>query len=136
MIKEIVKDTEFLAKPSQTATKSDLEIGTHLVDTLNANLEGCVGLAANMIGYSKRVIVFLDDEIPTVMYNPEILKQINPFNTEEGCLSLVGVRETKRYEKIKVSYLNQDFQPRIKTFSGFTAQIIQHEVDHCNGIII
>ena len=136
MIQTIVKDIEFLSQKAEVATLEDVQVGQDLLDTLQANAQGCVGLAGNMIGVNKAVIVFEDEGVQRVMYNPVILKGTEHFRTEEGCLSLEGVRKTKRFANIKVSYQNQAFQTRIKTFKGFTAQIIQHEVDHCNGIII
>ncbi len=136
MIKEIVKDETFLAQKSSPTTESDLYIAIDLLDTLKANKERCVGLAANMIGYHKNIIVVDDEGKYLVMINPKIIKCSEPFNTEEACLSLMGTRPTKRYTNIKVGYQNEKMQKRIKTYKGFTAQIIQHEIDHCNGIII
>lgn len=136
MIQPIMKDPLFLGVKSQPATAEDLSVARDLLDTLAAHREGCVGMAANMIGIRKRIIVFDNDGTDMVMFNPEIIKQEGMYETEEGCLSLLGVRKTKRYHKIKVQYQNADFQTRIKTFSGWTAQIIQHEIDHCNGILI
>lgn len=136
MIQKIVTDENFLRLPSEPATLADLQVAQDLLDTLAANAEHCVGLAANMIGVQKRIIVVDDNGTALVLFNPEILKTSEPFQTEEGCLSLVGTRPTKRYQSIKVRYQNQSFQERIKTFKGWTAQIIQHEIDHCNGIII
>lgn len=136
MVKEIVKDVIFLGRKSTEASAEDVQIGEDLLDTLRANSHRCVGLAANMIGVLKRVIAVNDGGKFVVMFNPKILKSSKVFQTQEGCLSLDGVRETTRYENIKVEYFNEKFQKRIKTFSGFTAQIIQHEIDHCDGIII
>ena len=136
MVKEIMKDPLFLSMKSTDATKEDLSIGQDLLDTLSANRDRCVGMAANMIGELKRVIVFEDHGTLTVMYNPEIIKSAGPYTAEEGCLSLPGARTAKRWKSIKVRYQNQDFAVRIKTFTDFTAQIIQHEIDHCNGILI
>ena len=136
MIQPIMKDPLFLGVKSQPATAEDLSVARDLLDTLAAHREGCVGMAANMIGIRKRIIVFDNDGTDMVMFNPEIIKQEGMYETEEGCLLLPGVRKTKRYHKIKVQYQNTDFQTRIKTFSGWTAQIIQHEMDHCNGILI
>lgn len=137
MIKNIMRDEKFLSIASIDATIEDLSIGNDLIDTLRFNRSRCVGMAANMIGVSKRIIIFEDeDKNYIVMYNPVIIKQEGEYETEEGCLSLDGVRKTKRYKKIKVEYLDYEFRKRIKTYSGFTAQIIQHEIDHCNGIII
>ena len=136
MIREIMKDTFFLSRKSVPATLEDLPVAQDLLDTLAAHREGCVGMAANMIGVSKRIIVFDNDGTDMVMFNPEIIKQSNPYETEEGCLSLPGTRKTKRWKSIKVQYQNEKFQTRFKTFTGWTAQIIQHEIDHCNGILI
>lgn len=136
MVQEIMKDEAFLRKPSELANRENLPIAEDLLDTLAANADRCVGLAANMIGISKRIIVVNDAGTYLVMFNPEIIKQKEPFQTEEGCLSLTGRRTTKRYRSIKVRYQNSDFQVRLKTFQGWTAQIIQHEIDHCNGILI
>ena len=136
MIRPIMKDPVFLAQKSAPATKEDLDTAQDLLDTLIAHKEGCVGMAANMIGVSKRIIAFDNEGEYAVMFNPEIVKCAEPYAAEEGCLSLEGTRKTKRYQTIKVKYQNTEFQTRFKTFSGWTAQIIQHEVDHCNGIII
>lgn len=136
MVKEIVRDVIFLAQKSSVAVKEDVSVREDLLDTLRANSDRCVGLAANMIGVLKRVIAVNDGGKLMVMFNPVILKSSKQFETEEGCLSLDGARSTKRFETIKVEFFNEKFQKRIKTFSGFTAQIIQHEIDHCDGIII
>ena len=136
MIKPIMKDPIFLAQKSVIATEEDLYIAQDLRDTLEANKDGCVGMAANMIGILKRVIIFDDNGKAAVMFNPEIIKYSEAYETEEGCLSLTGSRKTKRYKTIKVQYRNEAFQTRLKTYSGWTAQIIQHEIDHCNGILI
>ena len=136
MVQPIMKDETFLAIPSEPATKDDLQVAQDLLDTLTAHAEGCVGMAAYMIGVSKRIIVFDNEGTYMVMFNPEIVKASDRYETEEGCLSLVGRRTTKRYKSIKVKYQNADFQIRFKTYTGWTAQIIQHEIDHCNGIII
>ena len=136
MVQPIMKDETFLAIPSEPATADDLQVAQDLLDTLTAHAEGCVGMAANMIGVSKRIIVFDNEGTYMVMFNPEIVKASDRYETEEGCLSLVGRRTTKRYKSIKVKYQNADFQIRFKTYTGWTAQIIQHEIDHCNGIII
>ena len=136
MVKDIVRDPIFLAQKSSPATESDLQTAQDLLDTLEAHRDGCVGMAANMIGVSKRIIVFDNEGTAMLMLNPEIMKQSEPYETEEGCLSLSGRRNTKRYKKIKVKYQTTEFQTRIKTFTGWTAQIIQHEIDHCNGILI
>lgn len=136
MVKSIVRDTFFLSRRSAPATEADEAVATDLLDTLRANADRCVGMAANMIGISCRVIAFCDGGDYTVMYNPEILKSAQPFQTEEGCLSLDGVRPTRRFRSIKVRYQNAAWQWRIKTYTGWTAQIIQHELDHLDGIII
>ena len=136
MIREINKDIILLAQPSVPATAEDTGIAQDLLETLIAHKDGCVGMAANMIGELKRIIVFDNEGEYMVMYNPVILKKETPFETEEGCLSLTGVRKTKRYRVIKVQYQNEKMQIRMKTFTGWTAQIIQHEVDHLDGIII
>ena len=137
MVRELVHDPILLARVSEDAVKEDWTIAQDLLETLIFHEKGCVGMAANMIGITKRIIVFDNEGTATVMLNPQILKQSEPYETEEGCLSLLGgPRKTKRYRKIKVQYQNLQFQTRIKTFSGWTAQIIQHEIDHCNGILI
>ena len=137
MIKELMHDPIFLAQKSETADRNDIQTANDLRDTLEANRERCVGMAANMIGVKKRMICFVSDGEYMIMFNPEIIKQSDPYDTEEGCLSLLGgPRKSKWYKKIKVKYQNEDMQVRIKTFSDFTAQIIQHETDHCNGILI
>ncbi|MBQ4139773.1 MAG: peptide deformylase [Clostridia bacterium] len=141
MIKELIHDPIFLAGKSEIATKEDLQIAQDLLETLMAHKESCVGMAANMIGMRKRIIAFLDESGRNpdymVMLNPEIIKKDGAYDTEEGCLSLLGgPRKCKRYKTIKVQYQTPDMKPRIKTFTGWTAQIIQHEVDHCNGVLI
>ena len=136
MVREIMKDVFFLSQLSAPATPDDLPVGQDLLDTLEAHKEGCVGMAANMIGISKRIIAFDNGGQYMVMYNPEIVKKSELYETEEGCLSLTGTRKTKRWKSIKVQYQNEKFQIRLKTFTGWTAQIIQHEIDHCNGIVI
>ena len=136
MIQPIMKDPLFLGVKSQPATPEDVQVGQDLLDTLAAHQEGCVGMAANMIGVRKRVIVFDNEGSDMVMFNPVILKGEGVYDTEEGCLSLPGIRKTKRFQKIKVQYQTSAFQTRIKTFTGWTAQIIQHEIDHCDGILI
>ena len=137
MVKNIVRDIKYLSIPSIDATEEDLYIVQDLKDTLNFNKQRCVGMAANMIGYSKEIIIFENEKKQyEIMINPIIIKKVDEYETNEGCLSLEGVRPTKRYKSIKVEYLNEGFQKRIKTYSGFTAQIIQHEIDHLNGIII
>ena len=137
MVKELMHDPLFLGRKSRAAGKEDLAIGADLLETLVAHKATCVGMAGNMIGESVAVIAFFDGDKPTVMYNPEILKAEGEYDTEEGCLSLLGgPRKCKRYQKIKVRWDNESFQKRVKTFTGWTAQIIQHEVDHCNGVLI
>lgn len=137
MIREVIHDPILLARKSELATVEDLPVAQDLLDTLATNKDACVGMAANMIGVCKRIIVFDNEGIYMTMFNPEIIKTSGPYDTEEGCLSLLGgPRPCKRYQTIKVRWQNQDFQTRIKTFTGWTAQIIQHEVDHCNGILI
>ena len=136
MIKPVVKDPIFLGQKSEPATKEDLPVAQDLLDTLTANAAYCVGMAANMIGVLKRIIVFDNEGKYMVMFNPEIVKCSGIYETEESCLSLTGVRKTKRYQSIKVQYQNEAFQTRFKTYTGWTAQIIQHEIDHCNGIVI
>ena len=136
MVKDIVHDPIFLARRSVDATEADLQTAQDLLDTLEANRDRCVGMAANMIGVLRRIIVFDNEGRAELMLNPVIIKSSEPYDTEEGCLSLTGVRKTKRFNKIKVQYQNTAFQTRLKTYSGYTAQIIQHEIDHCNGILI
>ena len=137
MVKEVMHDPIFLALKSEPATAEDLQVAQDLLDTLIANKEGCVGMAANMIGVRKRIIAFDNEGTYMVMFNPEIVKMSGPYETAEGCLSLLGgPRPCKRYETIKVQWQNEKFQTRVKTFTGWTAQIIQHEIDHCNGILI
>ena len=137
MIKEVIHDPIFLARKSEMATIEDLQVAQDLLDTLIANKDGCVGMAANMIGVSKRIIVFDNEGTYMTMFNPEIIKKSGPYDTEEGCLSLLGgPRPCKRYQTIKVQWQNEQGKTRIKTFTGWPAQIIQHEIDHCNGIII
>ncbi len=141
MVKELMHDPIFLALKSEVATKGDLQVANDLLETLIAHKESCVGMAANMIGVRKRIIAFLDESglasTYTVMLNPEIIKRDGIYETEEGCLSLLGgPRKCKRYKSIKVQYLTTEMQTRTKTYTGRTAQIIQHEVDHCNGVLI
>ena len=136
MIRPIMKDPIFLAQKSAPATVLDLPVAQNLRDTLEAHRDGCVGMAANMIGQAVRIIVFDNAGTAMAMLNPEIVKASGLYETEEGCLSLEGVRKTKRYRSIKVQYQNENLQTRLKTFTGWTAQIIQHEIDHCNGILI
>ncbi|MBQ2964180.1 MAG: peptide deformylase [Clostridia bacterium] len=137
MIKELIHDPILLSIKSEVATKEDLQVAEDLLDTLTAHKDGCVGMAANMIGVHKRIIAFDNDGTYMVMFNPEIIKKSEPYDTEEGCLSLLGVpRKCKRYKTIKVQWQTAEFQTHIKTFTDFPAQIIQHEVDHCEGILI
>ena len=136
MIKPIVKDIVFLSQKSEPATKEDIAIIDDLVDTLRANLEYCVGMAANKIGVKKRILVFTIGDLIIPMINPVILNKENSYDTEECCLSLIGFRKTTRYEKIEVEYLDRNFNKQRQIFKGFTAQIIQHEIDHFEGIII
>ena len=136
MIKPIVNDILFLGQKSELATKEDIEVVNDLVDTLRANLRDCVGMAANMIGVKKRILVFSVGEIIVPMINPVILKKENSYETEESCLSLSGFRKITRYEKIEVEYFDRNFKKHKEIFTGFTAQIIQHEIDHFEGIII
>ena len=137
MVRELMHDPLFLGRKSRTATKEDLPIGQDLLETLLAHRATCVGMAGNMIGETVAVIAFFDGDKPIVMYNPEILKAEGEYQTEEGCLSLLGgPRKCTRYQKIKVRWDNEQFQKRVRTFTGWTAQIIQHEIDHCNGILI
>ena len=136
MIKPIMKDVFFLQQRSEPATEADRQVIVDLLDTLRANAAGCVGMAANMIGVRKRIIAVNLGLMNLAMVNPEIVSKKRPYTAEEGCLSLVGVRKTTRYEEIEVAYLDQNFKPQKQKFTGWTAQIIQHEVDHCEGIII
>lgn len=136
MICEICKDEFFLRLPSKEALPEDADVARNLLDTLEANRKDCVGMAANMIGVSKRIIAFDCEGKYMVMFNPEILKKEGAYPAEEGCLSLSGTRQTERFQSIKVQWQNEKFQTRVKTFTGWTAQIIQHEIDHCNGILI
>ena len=136
MIQEICKDEIFLAQKAEPATPADLPVAQDLIDTLTVHKDGCVGMAANMIGVNKRIIIFDNEGAYQVMFNPVIVKQSGPYQTEEGCLSLTGRRPTKRWKSIKVQWQNETFQTRLKTFTGWTAEIIQHEIDHCDGILI
>jgi len=136
MIRDICKDEAFLAQKAEPATPEDISVALDLLETLEHHQDGCVGMAANMIGMNKRIIAFEDEGGYMVMFNPEIIKKSGPYDTEEGCLSLTGIRPTKRWQTIKVRWQNEKFQERLKTFAGWTAQIIQHEIDHCEGIII
>ena len=136
MIKELMHDPIFLAGKSEVATKEDLQVAQDLLDTLMAHRESCVGMAANMIGYRKRIIIVATGFADLIMINPKIIAKSDDYEAEEGCLSLSGTRKTKRYRSIKVQYQTLELQTRFKTYEGWTAQIIQHEIDHCNGILI
>lgn len=136
MICEICRDESFLAQKAEAAGVEDLGTAQDLLDTLIAHKDGCVGMAANMIGVCKRIIAFDNEGKFEVMLNPEIIKQSGAYEAEEGCLSLDGTRKARRYRTIKVRWQNEKLQERIKTFTGFTAEIIQHEIDHCEGVII
>ena len=136
MIREICKDEAFLAQRAEPATPDDLQVAADLLETLEHHKAGCVGMAANMIGVNKRIIAFDNEGLYTVMFNPEIVRKSGPYDAEEGCLSLTGTRPVRRWKSIKVRWQNEKFQARLKTFSGWTAQIIQHEIDHCEGIFI
>ena len=136
MIRKICTDEFFLSQKAAPATADDLDAAQDLLDTLAAHRDGCVGMAANMIGVQKRIIAFENGGVYELMLNPTIVRQSEPYETEEGCLSLTGTRKTRRWQTIKVQWQNEKFQPRIKTFSGWTAEIIQHELDHCGGILI
>ena len=136
MIRPINRDPLILARPSLPADASDRQVISDLMDTLRANLDHCVGMAANMIGEGKRIIVFLNGPVLMAMVNPRILRREGPYEAEEGCLSLTGTRKAKRFRSIKVQYQNEQFQTRLKTYTGFPAQIIQHEIDHLGGVLI
>ena len=136
MIKPIVKAIFFLRRKAETATREDIQVGIDLQDTLRANREACVGMAANMIGVNKRVIIVNMGFVDAVMFNPVLIKKDTPYETEEGCLSLTGVRKTTRYENIEVEYLDMNWKKQRQKLSGWTAQICQHELDHLEGIII
>lgn len=136
MVREICTDEMFLAQRAEQATAEDLPTADDLLDTLAAHKDGCVGMAANMIGVNKRIIAFDNDGAYMVMFNPEIIKKSGPYEAQEGCLSLSGTRKAKRWKSLKVRWENRNFQVRVKTFTGWTAQIIQHEIDHCEGFII
>ena len=136
MIRDICKDHRVRAQKAAPASPEDLPIAQDLLETLVAHKDGCVGMAANMIGAAKRIIAVESEDGYLVMFNPVILKKSGPYETEEGCLSLAGTRRIRRYQTIKVQWQNEKFQTRIKTFTGWTAEIIQHEIDHCTGIII
>ncbi len=136
MVKPIMKDVFFLGQKSEPATRSDIQVGRDLQDTLKANRAGCVGMAANMIGIKKCVIIVNMGLIDIVMFNPVILKKEKPYEAEEGCLSLTGVRKTTRYENIEIEYYDMNWKKQRQKFSGWAAQICQHEIDHCNGVVI
>lgn len=136
MIRTICKDALFLARKSAPATAEDLPAAADLLETLAAHADGCVGMAANMIGVSKRIIAFDDDGTYRLLFNPEIVKKSGPYEAEEGCLSLTGTRKAKRWQTIKVKYQDEQFRERFKTWTGWPAQIIQHEIDHCDGVLI
>ena len=136
MIKPVMRDIMFLSQPSEKATPADRQVITDLVDTLNAHLDGCVGMAANMIGVKKRIIVVRMGPVSMPMVNPVIVSKAGEFDAEEGCLSLMGLRKCRRYREIEVSYQDASFLPRRQKYTGWIAQIIQHEIDHCNGVII
>lgn len=137
MVKELMHDPIFLGGKSEVATIEDLQTAQDLLDTLTAHKDSCVGMAANMIGVRKRIIAFDNEGKYMVMFNPEIIKKSGPYDAEESCLSLLGgPRKCKRYQSIKVQWQTENFETRIKTFTGWTAQIIQHEIDHCNGVLI
>ena len=136
MIRDICKDEAFLAQKAQPATPDDLSVGQDMLYTLAHHKEECVGMAANMIGVNKRIIAFDNDGTYMAMFNPEIVRKSGPYQAEEGCLSLTGTRTARRWKSIKVRWQNESFQVRLKTFTGWTAQIIQHEIDHCDGILI
>ena len=136
MIREICRDETFLAQKAAPATADDLATAQDLLDTLTAHKDSCVGMAANMIGVCKRIIAFDNEGTYMVMFNLVIVRQSGPYEAQEGCLSLTGVRKTKRFQTIKVQWQNEQFQTRLKTFTGWTAEIIQHEIDHCEGILI
>ncbi len=136
MVKPIVKDIFFLGQKSEPATKADLQVGRDLQDTLNANRAGCVGMAANMIGVKKNIIIVNMGLLDVVMFNPVIIAKSEPYDTEEGCLSLTGVRPCIRYQNIEVEYCDFNWKKQKIRLEGWTAQICQHEIDHCNGVII
>ena len=136
MIQPIMHDPLFLAQKSAPAIPEDAPVARDLLETLTAHADGCVGMAANMIGVAKRIIAFDNEGEYMLMFNPEIIKKSGPYDTEEGCLSLTGTRKAKRFQTVKVQWQNEKFQTRLKTFTGWTAEIIQHEIDHCEGIVI
>ena len=136
MIRDICKNEAFLAQKAEPAAPEDLPIAADLLETLEAHADGCVGMAANMIGVARRIIAFDDEGVYRVLFNPEIVKKSGPYEAEEGCLSLEGTRKARRWKTIKVQYQDEQFRVRFKTWSGWPAQIIQHEIDHCEGILI
>ncbi len=136
MIRDICKDEAFLARKAEMATPDDMQLAADLLETLEHHKDGCVGMAANMIGVNKRIIAFDNEGEYMLMFNPEIVKKSGPYEAEEGCLSLTGPRRVRRWKTIKVRWQNERFQERAKTFTGWTAEKIQHEIDHCEGIII
>ena len=136
MVCEICREEAFLAQKAEAATVEDLDVAQDLLDTLAAHRDGCVGMAANMIGVNKRIIAFESDGKYMVMLNPVIVRRDGVYEAQEDCLSLAGVRKTKRFQTIKVQWQNEKLQLRRKTFTGWTAEIIQHEIDHCEGILI
>ena len=136
MIRDICRDESFLAQKAEPAAADDLDTAQDLLDTLSAHRDGCVGMAANMIGVNKRIIVFDNEGEYMVMLNPVIVKKSGAYEATEGCLSLAGTRKTMRFQTIKVQWQNERFQTRLKTFTGWTAESIQHEIDHCDGILI
>ncbi len=136
MVREIMKDTAFLSQKAEIAVAEDVSVAQDLLETLEAHRDGCAGMAANMIGINKRIIAFDNEGKYMVMFNPEIIKKSGPYQAQEGCLSLPGTRTAKRWRSIKVQYQTETFQTRFKTFTGWTAQIIQHEIDHCEGVLI
>ena len=136
MVREIIKDTAFLSQKAEIAVAEDVSVAQDLLETLEAHRDGCAGMAANMIGINKRIIAFDNEGKYMVMFNPEIIKKSGPYQAQEGCLSLPGTRTAKRWKSIKVQYQTETFQTRFKAFTGWTAQIIQHEIDHCEGVLI
>ena len=136
MIRDICKDEAFLSRRAAPATADDLSVAADLLETLAHHRDSCVGMAANMIGVNRRIIAFDNDGSYMVMFNPEIVRRSDPYEAEEGCLSLAGTRRARRWKTIKVRWQNERFQERVKTFTGWTAQIIQHEIDHCEGVLI
>ncbi len=136
MVREIMKDTAFLSQKAEIAVAEDVSVAQDLLETLEAHRDGCAGMAANMIGINKRIIAFDNEGKYMVMFNLEIIKKSGPYQAQEGCLSLPGTRTAKRWKSIKVQYQTETFQTRFKTFTGWTAQIIQHEIDHCEGVLI